>query len=57
MKTMKKLANILWSLWATFRAVKKYGVNKALEEVEKELHNERIKYWKLTGKHPDEQRN
>ena len=51
---MKKLSDILWSCWATFKVIKKYGVNRALEEVEKELHNERIKYWKLTGKHPDE---
>jgi len=50
---MKKLIDIIWSLWATVKAIRKHGLNKALSEVEKELHNERMKYWKITGKHPD----
>jgi len=50
---MKKLIDIIWSFWAASRAIRKHGLDKALSEVRKELHSGRMKYWKVTGKHPD----
>ena len=48
---MAKIKDIIWSIVMTVSAIRKYGVHDAHTRITKELHEERLKYWKNTGKH------
>ena len=48
---MAKIKDIIWSIVMTVSAIRKYGVYDAYIRIIKELHEERLKYWKNTGKH------
>ena len=49
-----KIKNIIWSIYMTIKLIRKHGVSGAEAEITRQLNKERMKYWRLTGKHPSE---